>query len=164
MAAKSRSGLTKEEREDFLRDRGFAPSRSGKGSHELWENPELKLLARSHNIAAPANLLANISQKPWETTLCSNPARGTWRSMVKHAQWCQQTVEQIKAASEHDRLRCKIASQFRKAVGEIRQWKKNLRHHLKAGLPLEKAPQVPMGHKEFEELKSKKIQLSKPTT
>jgi hypothetical protein len=163
MASKSRSGLTKEDRERFLREHEFAQLRSGKGSHEIWEHHELKLLARSHSISAPGNLLANPSQKPWETTLCGDPAGGTWRAMVKHAEWCQDTAGRIKNSSAREQLRCKVASQFRKAVSDVRQWKKDLRHHLKADLPLEKAPPVPIAYKDFKELLAKKNQLSKPS-
>ncbi|MCE9508263.1 MAG: hypothetical protein K8R48_08155 [Alphaproteobacteria bacterium] len=163
MASKSRSGLTKEEREDFLRAHGFVPLRSGKGSHEMWEHPELKLLARANKISLPANLMSNPSQKPWETTLCADPAGGTWRAMVKHAEWCLSTAEQIKNASAHEQLRCKVASQFRQAVHDMRQWKKDLRHHFKADLSLEKAPPAPFKYEDFKELLAKKNQLSKPS-
>lgn len=160
MASKSRSGLTKEDRERLLREHGFEQMRSGKGSHEIWEHPELKLLSHSNKVALPINLASNPSQKPWETTLCADPAKGTWTAMVKHAEWCLNTVEQIKNASAHEQLRCKVFSQFRKAVQDMRQWKKDLRHHLKANLPLEKAPAVPIAYKDFKELVEKKNQLS----
>ena len=164
MASKSRSGLTKEEREDFLRAHGFVPLRSGKGSHEMWEHPELKLLARSHHLSPPVNLFTGIySQKPWETTLAANPGGGTWHNTMKVVEWCQDAAEQIKNSSAREQLRCKVASQFRKAVHDLRQWKKDLRHHLKADLPLEKAPPVPIAYKDFKELVEKKNQLSKPS-
>ncbi len=103
MAKNSKSGLTKEEREDFLREHGYVPSRDGKGSHEIWEHPEIKLLARTNKIAPPLNLLPNVSQNPWEMTLSANPAGGTWHDIVKLAEWCQKTVEDIKGASAHGR-------------------------------------------------------------
>jgi hypothetical protein len=160
--ASSKSGLTKEEREDFLRAHGYVPQRSGKGSHEIWEHPELKMLARSQKISPPINLLSNASQKPWETTLSGDPASGTWNVIRKLAEWCKETTEQIKNSSEHEKLRCKVAAQFRKAVGDRNQWKKDLRHHLKAGLDPEKAPVVPIAYKDFKELTTKKNELSKP--
>lgn len=160
MASKSRSGLTKEEREKFLRSHGFMPVRSGKGSHQLWEHPELKLLARSHHISPPDNLMSKRSQQPWETTLCADPGGGTWHGMVKHAKWCQGTVEQIKASSEHEVQRCKIVRQFREAVESTCRWKKNVKKHLRAGLKAAEAPKAPIGHDELQSLKNR---LSAPS-
>jgi hypothetical protein len=160
MASKSASGLNKEQREHFLRDCGFVPVRSGKGSHELWEHPELKMLARTKTIEAPAHLLSNVAQKPWETTLCGNPGGGTWHRMRKHAEWCAEKVAGIKASSENDRRRCELARQFREAAGEVCAWKKSVRNWLKAGLAVEEAPKAPESYQVFSNLK--KARLEKP--
>lgn len=159
----SKSGLTKEERERYLLDHGYLPLRGGKGSHEIWENAELKMLARTHKISAPLNVLPNASQVPWEVTLPHDPARGTWGAIVKLTEWCVGCSEDIKNASAHQAMRCKIAGDFRKAVTDLRQWKKDLRHHLKAGLSLETAPETPIAFKDFKALGEQKKQLSKPT-
>ncbi|MBI3441292.1 MAG: hypothetical protein HY052_05760 [Proteobacteria bacterium] len=164
MASNSRSGLTKEERARFLQDHGFSPLRSGKGSHELWENPELKLLAHSHHIMPPANLMSNSSQKPWEITLCDNPGGGTWHSIEKYAQWCQGTIEKIKTSSDHERRRCEIARQFRKAVHDMRQWRKDVKHHFSAELDIARVPPAPIKYEDLLVLKSRKNELSKPST
>ncbi len=156
---KNKCGLTKEQREKFLHDHGFQRARQGKGSHEEWEHPELKLLARSHGITPPANLLSNVGQNPWETTLSGDPASGTWRAIVKHAEWCRKTVEQIKAGSEHDRERCEIARQFREAVNGFRKRKKALRRSLKTGQPVE-TPKTSETYQEIQWLKAKRNQIS----
>lgn len=160
MATNSRSGLTQEEREGFLRDHGFERVRSGKGSHEMWEHPELKLLARSHSITSPPNLLANTAQNPWECTLCANPAINTWRSMSKHIKWCHDTVQQMKAGSEHAKSRCELARQFRKAAKDMKEWKRGVILHLKTGLPASDIPKAPLHPHDFLVLKAKKNQLS----
>lgn len=162
MASKSRSGLTKEQRKDFLTACGFTHDRSGPGSHETWRHKELRLLSRSRHIAPPANLLSNVAQKPWETTLCGDPGSGTWNSMVKHAEWCRDTVGEIKAASKYERQRCALAQQFRQAAKDTRQWKKDVKHWLKTGLDSTQMPKPPMEWKDFMALKNKKDQLSMP--
>lgn len=162
MASKSASGLTKEEREKFLRESGFVPARSGKGSHEQWEHVKLKELSRSHKIEAPGNVLSNAAQKPWEQTLCGDPGRGTWRSIEKHARWCQEKVEEIQNKKENEHKRRGIKAEFNKACKDMRAWKKSIRHHFKAALSREKAPLPPMNHDDFSALKEKKNHLSIP--
>jgi predicted RNA binding protein YcfA (HicA-like mRNA interferase family) len=134
---KNKCGLTKEQREKYLRDHGFVRLRQGKGSHEEWEHPELKLLSRTHKIITPANLLSNIGQHPWETTLSGDPASGTWKAIAKHAEWCRKTAEEIKAKSDHDGQRCKLVSQHRKAVHDFKERKKTVKHKLKADQPID---------------------------
>lgn len=116
--AKSKSGVSPKEREKTLRDHGFEPLRGGKGSHEIWENKDLKFLAQTQKIGdPPANLRANPAQKPWEITVPHDPASGTWNSIKKYATWCKNTVETAKAGSEHDNRRINFANQFNGAAG-----------------------------------------------
>jgi hypothetical protein len=160
MASNSKSGLTKEERRDFLCEHGFVPLHSGKGSHEIWTHPELKKLSRKHPIIPPANILSNTAQKPWETTLCGNPGEGTWNSMVKHAKWCQETVEQIKTKDLREQQRTETARQFRASVQQICQWRKDVKHWLKSGLKVSEAPKTPIQWHDFKAQKAKKSELS----
>ncbi len=160
--ASSKSGMTKEDRERFLLDHGYTPLRGGKGSHEIWEHTELKMLARTHKVAPPGNVLPNASQIPWEITLPHDPARGTWGAIVKLSEWCITRTDEIKNASTREQLRCKVFKAFQRAVGDVRQWKKDLRHHLKAGLSAETAPVTPIAYEDFKALTEQKKQLSKP--
>lgn len=140
MASNSKSGFTKEEREDFLRQHGFVPLRQGKGDHEVWEHPELKALAQQQKIACPANLLSNPAQPAWQHTIPDNPATGTWHRAVKHAVWCEETAEKLSGAvAERDSHR-KLKEEFRKAQKEICAWKHETKHRLKAGLDANPAP------------------------
>lgn len=161
----SKCGLDEGQRKRFLKDHGFVFVRAGKGSHEEWEHAELKVLSRNHKIVPPANVVSVEHQStPWETTLCDNPANGTWKAMVRHAEWCQQTVEEIKAGSERERRRCAVVRQFREAVADTRGWRHEVKNWLKAGLPLAEAPKPPISTKELEKLRAEKNQLSSPTT
>lgn len=160
MGSNSKCGLNQNEREEMLRRCGFERVRSGKGSHERWENAELKMLARTQKIVCPSNLLSTPDQNAWETTLCDNPANGTWRSMLKHIEWCQKTVEEIKAKSEHERQRCNLVKQFRKAVGDLKNWKHDVKRRFKAGHPEYLLPAAPLTPQEFLKLKN---QLSPAT-
>jgi hypothetical protein len=140
MASNSKAGLSKLQREDFLRDHGFTPLRSGKGSHEIWEHAALKELAKTHKIDCPSNLLHNPAQKPWEHPLPDNPASGTWHRISKHAQWCQQTVEALKGATQEAEARRRIVREFMEAKKEFCDWKRETRHRVKAGLEAAEPP------------------------
>lgn len=162
MAQKSKSGLSPHQREKFLSDCGFTYDRSGPGSHETWVHEDLKLLSQSRKIMPPANLLSNVAQKPWETTLCDDPGGGTWSSMIKHAEWCRDTVGEITAISKHEKRRCTVARQFRQASRDMRQWKKDIKNWMKAGLDPAQAPKAPMEWQDFAALKTEKNKLSSP--
>lgn len=91
--AKSKSGISPKQREQIMRRHGFEFARNGKGSHEIWENAALKKMAETPGTKLPeppANLRSAIGQKPWEVTIPHDPASGTWRSITKYAEWCQQ--------------------------------------------------------------------------
>lgn len=160
MSSNSKCGLSEGQRVRFLKDHGFVPLHHGKGSHESWEHPELKFLARSHKITPPANLLSNPAQRPWETTLCDNPASGTWNAMVKHAEWCQKTVADIKAGSEIDRRRCDVARQFREAAAADRQWRHEVKFALRTGADV---PPAPMKYEDLLSLKAGKSHSPTPS-
>lgn len=163
MASKSSSGLSKEQREKFMRDHGFVLLRSGKGSHQQWEHPKLKGLAKTHKIKPPANLLSNIAQKPWEQTVCTDPGGRSWHTIEKHAEWCRKTAAEFAAKAERERQCSEIRGQFRDAIKEICKWRKTLKAHFKAGLKRESAPGPSIKWREFLALKEKKNQLSKPS-
>ncbi len=115
--SKNKCGLTPPQREKILRDHGFARARDAKGSHEMWEHTDLKLLAHTHRVDPPANLRSpGFAQAAWQVTLPDNPANGTWSNIVKYAKWCQKTVGDIKARSAHDRLRVAFAGAFNGAA------------------------------------------------
>lgn len=140
MASNSKAGLSKLQREDFLRAHGFEPLRGGKGSHEIWEHAELKQLAKTHHIDCPANLLHNVAQKPWEHPVSDNPASGTWHRIVKHAQWCKETVEKLCGADKELEARRQIVREFREARQEFCDWKRENKHRAKAGLDMTQPP------------------------
>ena len=155
----SKSGHTREKLAAFLSERGFVPLRSGKGSHETWEHPELKNLAQKQTITPPSNLLANQAQKPWEINMPGDPASGTWKTISKHAEWCKETVEGIKANVAHEQRYAEICSQFRNAVKETCAWRKAVKNWVKAGLEAAEAPQAPLRYEELQTLKARKNQF-----
>ena len=164
MASNSKSGLNKEQREKILRDCGFFQARDGKGSHENWEHPELKALAKTRSIVPPANLLSNEAQKPWECTLPDNPAGGTWKTIAKYAEWCRETVEKIKNEADVEQRRRAVCSQFRATANSYCQWKKDVNSWLKAGLNVKEAPKPPVTYAELKKLEMQKKRLSAPSS
>jgi hypothetical protein len=141
MASKSKAGLSPLERKDFLLEHGFRPVQGrGHGSHSIWEHAELKALAQEQKITCPPNFLHNAGQLPWEHTIPDNPASGTWHRVVKHAQWCQETVATAKGASAEEERRRKIKQDFLDARKEICDWKRETKHRLKANLEANPAP------------------------
>ena len=113
--SKNKCGLTPKQREKALRECGLEQIRST-GSHATWVHPALKLLANTHKFEIPANLKSGNEQSPWTVTVPDDPANGTWGTIIKYAKWCQETVQQTTAGSEHDRQRCNVAGQFRTAA------------------------------------------------
>lgn len=136
----SKSGLTRHGREAFLRNHGFVFLRHGKGDHDVWEHPELKALARSRHVDCPANLLPNTAQAPWEHTVPKDPAVGTWLRLVKHAEWCEETVAVARGAATEEARRRQTRQDFLDAKKEICDWKHETRHRLRAGLDANPAP------------------------
>ena len=130
----SKSRLSPKQRKEALQSYGFEPARDGRGSHATWEHPELKLLARTHKIEAPANLGSGHIHCPWEMTVAGDPADGTWNSMIKQAKWCQETVQSIKSGSDHDRQRCEVANQFRAAAARPPKAGKRKREFQNSGI------------------------------
>lgn len=152
MASNSKSGLSKLEREDFLHEHGFVLLRQGKGDHAVWEHPELKELAKKQKIICPGNLLSNPAQLAWEHTIPDNPAGGTWHRAVKHAEWCQETVEKAKGSSAEEERRRKIKQDFLDAKQEICDWKRDTKHRLRAGIETKPAPD---SYRRIDELKAR---------
>ncbi|MDE1152805.1 MAG: hypothetical protein PW788_09735 [Micavibrio sp.] len=142
MASNSKSGLSSVQREVALRDLGFEKQRNGKGSHVVWEHTALKAMAQTgKKVCCPPNLLSNPAQAPWETTLPDNPGSGTWQSMLKHAKWAQQTVDDYKSATAVQEARKSIILEFREARDEVCAWKHETRHRLKSHLDATAPPQ-----------------------
>lgn len=152
MASRSSSGATKEEREDFLRAQGYTQARTGKGSHQIWENHEMKTLCRSKNISMPENLRSNAVQNPWEVTLPCDPASGTWRAIKKQAEWASHTVSEITDSSQKDAAQCEIVRQFHAALEEVCAWKKSVKHALRMG---QDAPKAPESYRQMTALKTR---------
>ena len=146
MATKSASGLTKEERESFLRAHGYEHLRTGKGSHQIWEHKELKEIARSVSLFPPAYLLSNPNQKPWETVLPGDPASGTWHKIEKMAEWCAQQIVELKSVAEKEMRFQARKQEFRKNREDICTWKKSVKNWLKAGLAVAEAPRAPASY------------------
>lgn len=155
MASKSASGTSIVEREAFLKDHGFFLAHSGKGSHAIWENPELKALAKKQHIDMPANLKKD--GHPWEITLCSNPKSGTWRAVTKQAEWVHNYVEEAKGSSAYHKQCCKIMKEFRQAVSEVTEWKDRAKKHFKAGIDI---PAAPKSYHDIESIVARKKNLS----
>jgi hypothetical protein len=143
MASKSSSGTTKEERETFLKEQGFTQLRSGKGSHVIWEHAAAKALAQTGKFpSAPENIASSNAQQPWVITLPADPARGTWRTISKTAEWCQNTAAGLGASASHTEQRSATVQQFHESREEFCTWKKEVKNKLKVGLDVsgEKSP------------------------
>ncbi len=163
MASNGRAGITPKERERFLHDHGFIQLRTGHGSHQVWEHPELKLLARSHDVTPPENIRGKgIAIQVWETTLCDDPGKGTWQTMVKHANWCQETVSNIHAESVYEAQRGKFLKEFRSAVEDVSQWKRAIKHRMKTGLEVDRESKPPVLYKDMQDMRKKKEDFAAP--
>jgi hypothetical protein len=99
--AKSKSGLTLQQRDKMLHRLGFELTRQGKGSHMSWEHTKLRERAESGAKlpTPPANLRSGLALKPWEVTVPGDPATGTWRSIIKYAEWCDAAAKNKLSAS-----------------------------------------------------------------
>jgi hypothetical protein len=141
MANNSRCGLTEEERKRFLRDCGFTFKSKGRGSHENWEHEDLKMIARSLSIFPPANLLSNPAQKPWEITLCGDPAPGTWHKVGKLAKWCAEQTQELKSVAQAEN-RQQTSQKFKENTEEVCR-KKFIQQCLRAGMSVQDIPKFP---------------------
>ncbi len=140
MAQNSSCGRTKEEREDHLRSCGFAPIASGKGSHSIWSNARVKsLYEQGHKIEVPAYLVT-VGQKPWEIALCDDPAGKTWHKIEKHATCCKDFLDNNDATIARAQAQKATRDQFRANMEEICAWRKNVKHCLRMGQEVPKAP------------------------
>ena len=140
MASKSKSGATVEERERFLKDNGYSEDRSGKGSHAVWVNEQMKSLALARAIEMPENLRNNPAQKAWEIVLPYNPASGTWKAIQKQAEWCAMSVETSSMALEQEAERKRRIAEFRTAREDKCTWVHAVKHALRLG---QEPPQAP---------------------
>ena len=130
----SKSGTHPHQRERILADLGFQPLRNGKGSHVIWEHPVLKELAKTHKIEAPINLLQNPAQKPWEMPLPCDPAVGTWNKICKFAKWGNDKANELLGVGVEPDPRVETKRAFLEARHEICEWKRDVKHRLRAGL------------------------------
>ena len=142
MASNSKSGSTKEERESFLKKRGYVQERTGKGSHEIWTNPTMRETAKAHHIDMPENLRSNIAQKPWDITLPDNPAGGTWMRIQRQAEWCQKALTSAHEFANDVSLRQQTKQQMRDNMREICEWKHAVKHSLRMSQPTPPAPKA----------------------
>jgi hypothetical protein len=130
----SKSGTHRHERERALLDLGFQQLRSAKGSHVIWEHPVLKELARTNKVEAPINLRQNPAQPPWEVPVPCDPAVGTWGKIMKFAKWANETSNQLLGVGVEPDPRVETKRAFLQARNEICEWKREVKHRLRAGL------------------------------
>jgi len=130
----SKSGTHPHQRERMMRDMNFSEQRNGKGSHVIWEHLGLKELAKTHKIECPSNLLQNPAQKPWEVPLPCDPAVGTWNKITKHAKWADEKANELLGAGVEPDARVETKRAFLEARSEICEWKRDVKHRLRAGL------------------------------
>jgi hypothetical protein len=141
MAANSKSGLSKFERDKFMYDHGFVPlPNRGKGDHTVWDHAGIRELAKKQAVNCPPNLLHNVAQPAWQHTVPDNPATGTWHRIAKHAEWCQETLAALSGASADEQRRRKAKQEFLEARQDICDWKRDVKHRLRAGLDTRPAP------------------------
>lgn len=154
MASKSRSGLSREQRESYLRENGFTPARNGKGSHEIWENGHMRNVATNNKLEIPETLKKGAV---WQVTLCGDPAFGTWQAIVKQVEWINQTIQNLGQQEEKQSLMRSIKVEFNKKAQQYQSWKKEVRQQLKAGVALSQAP---VSYSEIKELYQQKRSFS----
>lgn len=143
MSSRARCGLSPHQREQFLRENGYEPMAggTGKGSHVVWINREMEELSAKRKLAMPANIRSNPNQSPCTVLLCSDPAGGTWKSIVAQVEWCQNTLEQ---QARNDQLtaeqRAKKA-EFRIALEEVCTFRRGVSHFMRGYV--EAMPEAP---------------------
>ncbi len=143
MSSRARCGLSPHQREQFLRENGYEPmpGGTGKGSHTVWINREMEELSKKRTLSMPANIRSNPNQSPCTVLLCSDPAGGTWKSIVSQVEWCQGTLE---AQARHDLLsseqRAKKA-EFRMALDEVCTYRRAVSHFMRGFAP--ELPEAP---------------------
>lgn len=103
---KSACPVDEKKRHKFLHDNGFRFARTGKGSHQIWAHQET-----GESI-----------------TLCSNPAKGTWRQVEKQvmaiaekqhkAEMAQNPAAKQKAKEEY-----RLIKAFRRAACKLAKFK-----------------------------------------
>lgn len=136
-----KSGTSPHQRKEFLEDHGFMPVRGAQGSHEVWEHRKLKKLLQAGSKIAIEGLPTNIDPKMcWQMTVADNPGSGLWRTMMKQAQACKTAFDKFEANSANELQRLELSSKFRRASKDYRDWKKAVRHAVKAGTDIPAAP------------------------
>ncbi len=150
MGSKSRAGNNHFDREQYLRQHGFQPLRNGKGSHALWEHEGMKELAHKAGFKMPDTLKSSTA---WQVVLPSDPAQGTWRAITNQVEAVTQCLDAAanreKKFEEVQRLR----EEFNIKAKQYLEWKKAVRHELKAGVSLSAAP---LPFKELEGLRNQR--------
>lgn len=137
MGSKSRAGVDRFEREQFLRNNGFTLARSGKGSHALWENESMKALAQSAAYK-PCDKLK--TGTVWQVTLCADPAPATWKSVVSHVEAVKSMLKEA-GQREVDRVAGKmLRAEFNVKSKKYDSWKKAVKQELKAGVQVSAPP------------------------
>jgi predicted RNA binding protein YcfA (HicA-like mRNA interferase family) len=86
--SKKKNGLSPRQRKKALEALGFKLDRDAKGSHEIWKHPKFAAMG----IDVPANLMTGNAQKPGHITVPDNPANGTWRNIIKYAEFCNRAA------------------------------------------------------------------------
>lgn len=145
MASHSRSGLSPHQREEFLREHGFALARGGTGSHEMWHHQALKDLAQRNHVEMPDNLKSTAHQRGWEMVLSCDPGPGLWQRLEKQAVWAQETVDRLQQLEERRTLSRRLKLEFKMAVREVKSWKHDIKAAYKAGVSLDLLPEAPLG-------------------
>lgn len=154
MAGNSKSGTSETERERFMRAHGYEELRDGKGSHGIWFNPRMRDLVRQHpEIEMPENLRSVREQNQWAISLPDNPGLGTWHRIQKQVEWCSDTLARHGEAEAAAERRAEIKREFRAAIREVTEWRKLVKHWVKAGLPLKDAPKAPESYHGMSALK-----------
>ena len=87
--SKKKNGLNPRQRKKALEALGFELDRDAAGSHQIWKHPGFAAMG----IEVPANLMSGNAQKPGHVTVPDNPANGTWRNIIKYAEFCNKAAK-----------------------------------------------------------------------
>ena len=155
MSSHSRSNLSRHEREEFLRGRGYVPVRSGKGSHEIWNHSQLQSLARKYKVAIPDNIKSTPHQKAWEMVLCADPGPGTWIKIEKQCEWAQKTVRDLLQGEEKRSLSRQLKHEFKKALRDVHNWRREIGLACKAGLDRALMPEPPQAVQQVNDIRAR---------